>query len=140
MKKASIVSGLLLMITATATFSQPFPATPEFFYGEIKAVNSGYYYTDAGIYCAVQVGTNESTSYTVTTYNATYPSYRLPILFLRTSNPLAKEIYTLLLTAEQTGQKVHMRTLDRQVVMGTTYGNEILEVSVGEVWQGWPFP
>jgi hypothetical protein len=140
MKKASIVTGLLLMITASATFSQPFPATVEFFYGEIKAVNSGYYYTDAGIYCAVQVGVNESTNYTVTTYNTTYPSYRLPILFVRNSNPLAKEIYTLLLAAQQTGQKVHMRTLDRQVVMGTTYGNEILEVSVGDVWQGWPFP
>jgi hypothetical protein len=129
MKKASICAGLLMMITASATFSQ----TIEYFYGEITAVNAGYYRNDGSIYCAVQVGANELGS------DITSSHYqRFPILLVKTSNAEAKEIYTLLLAAQLNGQKVHMRTSNQNIYLGY-YFNELLEVSVGEKWAGWMY-
>jgi hypothetical protein len=135
MKKASIVTGLLLMITASATFSQQI----EFYYGEIKAVNVGYYGSASNdIYCAVQVGTNEYMGTNRDILTNQYPPS--PILLVKKSNPLAKEIYTLLLSAQLNGQKVHLRTYDLNINLGSYNSfNEILEASVGDHWLGWPW-
>ena len=134
MKKASIFAGLLFLISASAAFSQ----TIEFFYGEIKAVNVGYYHY-ANIYCAVQVGTNEIVSPANSPWDVG-SSGGLPILVIKESNLQKKELLTQLLSAHLNGQKVHLRTKHQNVNLQNPsdhYYNEILEVSVGEEWVAW---
>ena len=139
MKKVSIFVGLLFLISASAAFSQ----TIEFFYGEIKAVNVGYYRFSGNpatdICCAVQVGTNEIMSPASLPWDVG-SSWGLPILVVKETNLQSKELLTLLLSAQLNGQKVHLRTYNRNVNLRSSsdhYYNEILEASVGEKWVAW---
>jgi hypothetical protein len=127
---------LLLIAAFMMTWTLPVAAEPdvEFFYGEIEAVNVGFYSRDAAnpIFCAVQVGTNELDDVITST-----GTWKKNILVVKKSNTLRYEILAQLIAAQANGLKINLYTWKENVHLGYDNFNELVEVTTGKPWQLW---
>jgi hypothetical protein len=127
------------LIAFTSSIAAQTPPVIEFFYGEIEAVNVGFYNTDPinPIFCAVQVGgVNEKGTDIKSTPD------KMPILVVTQKNTRRYEILAQLISAQANGLKVHLFTLSHKIELNNGLGsilkyNELVEISVGKIWQRW---